>query len=164
MVLHSQVPQPTCYWKWVGVSIPQKVGNFSLRPSSTDIWQHSRLRGCLLSSYGSWLSQTPTLNFHISPSAAVAGHLCHPPNPHFAPSQSSFRYCCVYTTVFLTSTFHISFHGILFSFADQCMVQCLLKSRRRGGEARALRVYSNQARILCSCLLWARGLSPFRCR
>ena len=97
----SQVPQPTCYWKWVGVSIPQKVGNFSLRPSSTAIWPRSRLSGCLLSSYGSWLPQTPTLNFHISPSAAVAGHLCHPPNPHFAPSQSSFRYCCVYVMIFL---------------------------------------------------------------
>ena len=65
----SQVPQPTYYWKWVGVSIPQKVGNFSLRPSSTAIWQRSRLRGCLLSFYGRWLSLTPTLNFHISTSA-----------------------------------------------------------------------------------------------
>ena len=65
----SQVPQPTYSWKWVGVSIPQKVGNFSLRPSSTAIWQRSRLRGCLLSFYGRWLSLTPTLNFHISTSA-----------------------------------------------------------------------------------------------
>ena len=82
-ILSSQVPQPTYSWKWVGVSIPQKVGNFSLRPSSTAIWPRSRLSGCLLSSYGSWLPQTPTLNFHISPSAAVARHLCPPPNPHF---------------------------------------------------------------------------------
>ena len=67
--IRSQVPQPTFYGKWVGVSIPQKVGNFSLRPSSTAIWQRSRLRGGLLSFYGRWLSLTPTLNFHISTSA-----------------------------------------------------------------------------------------------
>ena len=29
----SQVPQPTCYWKWVGVTIPLKHHNFTLRAS-----------------------------------------------------------------------------------------------------------------------------------
>ena len=29
----SQVPQPTCYWKWVGFTIPLKQDNFTLRAS-----------------------------------------------------------------------------------------------------------------------------------
>ena len=36
LVWPSQVPRLTCFWKWVGVSIPPQVGNFSLQPSSTD--------------------------------------------------------------------------------------------------------------------------------
>ena len=29
----SQVPQPTCYWKWVGVPLPLKHHNFTLQAS-----------------------------------------------------------------------------------------------------------------------------------
>ena len=33
MIRISQVPQPTCYWKWVGFTIPLKQDNFTLRAS-----------------------------------------------------------------------------------------------------------------------------------
>ena len=47
------------------------------------------------------------LSFHISPSAAVAWHSCHPPNPHFVtlPILISFSY--VFLSVFLNFTFTI---------------------------------------------------------
>ena len=32
-LLPSQVPQPTCYWKWVGVPIPLKQDNFTSEAS-----------------------------------------------------------------------------------------------------------------------------------
>ena len=133
-VTYSQVPQPTCYWKWVGVSIPQKVGNFSLRPSTTAIWQQSRLRGCLLGSYGSWLSLTPTLNFHISPSAAVAGHSCHPPNPHFV------------TTVKLASSRNENWEGDMF-----------------GRLAQQPWHFENFSLLICFCETCTRSIYPHMC-
>ena len=87
----SQVPQPTCYWKWVGVSIPQKVGNFSLRRSSTAIWRCSRLGGCLLSSSGSWLALTPMPNSHIHPVLLQRGIYVLLPIRISSSSQSGFR-------------------------------------------------------------------------
>ena len=47
------------------------------------------------------------LSFHISPSADVAWHSCHPPNPHFVtlPILISFSY--VFLSVFLNFTFTI---------------------------------------------------------
>ena len=44
----SQVPQPTCYWKWVGVTMPLKAGNFSLQPSRRDNSGRAWPVGCLL--------------------------------------------------------------------------------------------------------------------
>ena len=86
----SQVPQPTCYWKWVGVSMPLRADNFSLRPSSTAILQDSMLSGCLLSPYGSQVALTPTTKFHIHPVLLQSSIYItlpiltsHPPNPHF---------------------------------------------------------------------------------
>ena len=32
-VRSSQVPQPTCYWKWVGSTIPLKQDNLTLQAS-----------------------------------------------------------------------------------------------------------------------------------
>ena len=32
-VLTSQVPQPTCFWKWVGSTIPLKQDNLTLQAS-----------------------------------------------------------------------------------------------------------------------------------
>ena len=32
-IVISQIPQPTCYWKWVGFKIPLKQHNFTLRAS-----------------------------------------------------------------------------------------------------------------------------------
>ena len=47
------------------------------------------------------------LSFHISPSASVAWHSYHPPNPHFVtlPILISFSY--VFLSVFLNFTFTI---------------------------------------------------------
>ena len=91
-VLDSQVPQPTCYWKWVGVSMPQKVGTFSLRPSSTAIWRCSRLSGGLLSSYRSQVALTPALEFYIHPVLLQPGIHVTLPILTSSPSQSSFRF------------------------------------------------------------------------
>ena len=91
IIITSQVPQPTCYWKWVGVSIPQKVGNFSLRRSSTAIWRCSRLGGCLLSSSGSWLALTPMPNSHIHPVLLQRGIYVLLPIRTSSSSQSGFR-------------------------------------------------------------------------
>ena len=91
MVAPSQVPQPTCYWKWVGVSIPQKVGNFSLRLSSSAIWRCSRLGRCLLSSSGSWLALTPMPNSHIHPVLLQRGIYVLLPIQTSSSSQSKFR-------------------------------------------------------------------------
>ena len=55
----SQVPQPTCYWKWVGFPIPLKQANLTLRASSSAILRYSVLNGCFLSSYGSQRALTP---------------------------------------------------------------------------------------------------------
>ena len=44
----SQVPQPTCSWKWVGVTLSFKVTNFSLQPSSMDNCDRAWPMGCLL--------------------------------------------------------------------------------------------------------------------
>ena len=88
----SQVPQPTCYWKWVGVSMPQKVGHFSLRPSSTAIWRCSRLSGGLLSSYRSQVALTPALEFYIHPVLLQPGIHVTLPILTSSPSQSSFRF------------------------------------------------------------------------
>ena len=86
----SLVPQPTCFWKWVGVSMPLRADNFSLRPSSTAILQDSMLSGCLLSPYGSQVALTPTTKFHIHPVLLQSSIYItlpiltsHPPNPHF---------------------------------------------------------------------------------
>ena len=91
-VKYSQVPQPTCYWKWVGVSMPQKVGTFSLRPSSTAIWRCSRLGGGLLSSYRSQVALTPALEFYIHPVLLQPGIHVTLPILTSSPSQSSFRF------------------------------------------------------------------------
>ena len=32
----SQVPQPTCYWKWVGGTNPSRADNFSSEAPSTE--------------------------------------------------------------------------------------------------------------------------------
>ena len=88
----SQVPQPTCYWKWVGVSMPQKVGTFSLRPSSTAIWRCSRLSGGLLSSYRSQFALTPALEFYVHPVLLQPGIHVTLPILTSSPSQSSFRF------------------------------------------------------------------------
>ena len=90
--MSSQVPQPTCYWKWVGVSMPQKVGTFSLRPSSTAIWRCSRLSGGLLSSYRSQVALTPALEFYIHPVLLQPGIHVTLPILTSSPSQSSFRF------------------------------------------------------------------------
>ena len=87
--------------------MPQKVGTFSLRPSSTAIWRCSRLSGVLLSSYGSPLALTPILNYHISPSTPVARHSCHPPNPHFVTLPILISFSHVFLLVFLISIFMI---------------------------------------------------------
>ena len=91
VVVCSQVPQPTCCWKWVGVSIPQKVGNFSLRRSSTAIWRCSMLGGCLLSSSGSWLALTPMPNSHIHPVLLQRGIYVLRPIRTSSSAQSGFR-------------------------------------------------------------------------
>ena len=46
----SQVPQPTCSWKWVGVTLSFKVTIFSLQPSSMDNCDRAWPMGCLLDS------------------------------------------------------------------------------------------------------------------
>ena len=120
-----QIPQPTCYWKWVGCKIPLKQENLTLKPCSSAILRYSMLNGCFFSSYRSQISDT-NVNFHISPSAAVAGHSCHPPNPHFVTRPILISFSHDFLLVFLISTFCIShFHlhdiskGIFFSCADQ---------------------------------------------
>ena len=105
--IFSQVPQPTCYWKWVGVSMPQKVGNFSLRPSSTAIWRCSRLSGGLLSSYRSQVALTPALEFYIHPVLLQPGIHVTLPILTSSPSQSSFPFSQVFLLVFPISTFMI---------------------------------------------------------
>ena len=101
--LPSQVPQPTCYWKWVGVSMPKKVGNFSLRPSSTAIWRCSRLSGGLLSSYRSQVALTPALEFYIHPVLLQPGIHVTLPILTSSPSQSSFRFLTYFYQYFSIS-------------------------------------------------------------
>ena len=52
------------------------------------------------------------LSFHISPSAAVAWHSCHPPNPHFVTLPILISFSHVFLLVFLNSTFHNISKGI----------------------------------------------------
>ena len=47
-----------------------------------------------------------------SPSAAVAGHSCHPPNPHFVTLPILISFSHVFLLVFLNSTFHNISKGI----------------------------------------------------
>ena len=47
------------------------------------------------------------VNFHTSPSAAVAGHSCHPPNPHFVTRPILISFSHDFLLVFLISTFMI---------------------------------------------------------
>ena len=58
----SQVPQPTCYWKWVGVTMPLKAGNFSLQPSRTENSGRAWPVGCLLDFWTSH-EDTCTISF-----------------------------------------------------------------------------------------------------
>ena len=61
-VLSSQVPQPTCYWKWVRVTMPLKAGNFSLQPSRTENSGRAWPVGCLLDFWTSH-EDTCTISF-----------------------------------------------------------------------------------------------------
>ena len=59
------------------------------------------------------------VSLHISPSAAVAGHSCHPPNPHFVTRPILISFSQVFLLVFLISTPHDISKGIFFSCAHQ---------------------------------------------
>ena len=57
------------------------------------------------------------VSLHISPSVAVAGHSCHPPNPHFVTLPILILFSQVFLLVFLISTPHDISKGIFFSCA-----------------------------------------------
>ena len=96
----SQVPQPTCSWKWVGVTLPLKVTNFSLQPSSMDNCGRAWPVGCLLD------SSTPHEATRTVP--LFVHSLVFPPALHFYPPPDR-NFCWRHI-------FHLDFSFLAFVF------------------------------------------------
>ena len=79
----SQVPQPTCSWKWVGAPVPLQAGIFSFRPSSTKKCKSDMDNGVLIGFVNISGRLMPNHKFFHSLVTALALDFFPPPDCNF---------------------------------------------------------------------------------